>query len=281
MPHLSRRTFLRGALATLASGVGAGLYAGVVQPGWLSVTRLELPLRGLPEAFAGFRIAQLSDLHFGPFVGPAHVEAAVEQVLALHADAVVITGDLVSRVTHGEPDMIVQALSRLRAPQGVFVVLGNHDWWSGADLVTQALRRAGIAVLRNTHTTWQRDGRRLYLAGVDDVWCGRHDLAAALGGVPPGGAVIALVHEPDYADEVARDRRVVLQLSGHSHGGQVCVPGYGCLRLPSWGRKYPRGLYRVRDLTLYTNRGLGVVTWPFRLACRPEVTVFTLAAGGV
>jgi predicted MPP superfamily phosphohydrolase len=270
----SRRTFLCGAVAALASG--AGLYAGVIEPGWLSVTRLDLPLRRWPDAFAGFTIAQVSDLHFGPFIRPKHIDAAVDRVLALNPDAVVITGDLVSRVTHGEPDMIVQSLSRLRAPQGVFAVLGNHDWWSGAAVVTRALRCAGITVLANTHHAWQRGGQRLYLAGVDDVWCRKHDLAAALEGIPADGAVVTLVHEPDYADEVAGEPRVCLQLSGHSHGGQVCVPFGGALRLPSWGRKYPRGLYRVRDLTLYTNRGLGVVNWPFRFACRPEVTLFTL-----
>ena len=103
-----------------------------------------------------------------------------------------------------------------------------------------------------------------------------NDLQHALAGIPADAAVIALVHEPDYADIVARDSRVILQLSGHSHGGQVCLPFYGGLHFPSWGKKYTSGLYQVGDLTLYTNRGVGMVIVPIRLACRPEVTLFTL-----
>jgi uncharacterized protein len=277
MPRLTRRHFLYGTFASVSScGVGACVYGYTIEPGWLDVTRLKLTFSKLPDAFAGFTIAQISDLHFGPFIQPAHIDPVVDQALALDADAVVITGDLVSRIDHGEPDMIVQTLSRLRAPHGVFATLGNHDWWSGAPVVTQALRRAGVTVLSNAHHAWRRGGQSLYLAGVDDVWCGKHDLRAALAGIPADGAVIALVHEPDYADVIAHDPRVLLQLSGHSHGGQVRIPFGGALRLPTWGKKYPLGPYQIRDLTLYTNRGIGVVSCPVRFACRPEVTVLTL-----
>jgi uncharacterized protein len=276
MRLLTRRRFLGGMAISMASGMAVSVYASIIEPSWLDVTHIDLPLGKLPDAFAGFTIAQISDLHFGPFIQPPHIDPVIDQVLALHADAIVITGDLVSRISHGEPDMIVQTLSRLRADHGVFAILGNHDWWSGARVVTKALQRAGITVLSNCHHAWQRSGQRLSLAGVDDVWCGKHDLTAALRGIPADETVIALVHEPDYADEVANDPRVVLQLSGHSHGGQVRVPFGGALRLPSWGKKYPCGRYRIRDLTLYTNRGIGVVSWPVRFACRPEVTLFTL-----
>jgi len=276
MPLLTRRTFLRSAFGSLATGAAACTYAGFIEPTWLDVTRLDMPLRNLPDAFAGFTIAQISDLHLGPYIQPTHMDPVVDRVLSLNADAVVITGDVVSRISHGEPEMIEQSLSRLRAPHGVFATLGNHDWWSGAAVVTDALRRAGITVLSNTHHVWARGGQRLYLAGLDDVWCRRQDLTAALRGVPADGAAVALVHEPDYADEVANDPRVLLQLSGHSHGGQVRVPLCGALRLVTWGRKYPCGLYQVGDMKLYTNRGIGVVTWPVRFACRPEVTLFKL-----
>lgn len=276
MASMTRRAFLRGSLATAGAGIGTYLYARTVEPTWLDIVHVEMPLRNLPNAFADFTIAQISDLHLGPYVQPAYIDTVVDSVLALNADAIVITGDFVSRVTQGEPDMLVQTLSRLQAPDGVHAILGNHDWWENGPLIADSLRRAGVNVLSNKNLNWRRDGQTLYLAGVDDVWCGKNDLHAALYGIPADAAVVALVHEPDFADIVAQDARVILQLSGHSHGGQVCVPFYGGLHFPRWAKKYTSGLYQVGDLTLYTNRGIGMVVWPIRFACRPEVTLFSL-----
>jgi uncharacterized protein len=276
MSLITRRAFLRGGLATMAGGGGAYLYARTIEPEWLEIVKIELPLRGLPDAFGGFTIAQISDLHFGPLVEPAYVETVVQTVQDLGADAIVVTGDIVSRVNRGEPDLIVQTLSRLQAPEGVFAVLGNHDWWQNAPLVSESLRRAGITVLSNEHVALQSDGQTLYLAGVDDVWNGKDDFPASLNGIPADSAVITLVHVPDFADVVANDPRVILQLSGHTHGGQVRLPFYGGVYFPTWGRKYTMGLYQIRDLTLYTNRSIGMVGTPVRFICRPEATLFTL-----
>lgn len=276
MPLLSRRNFLG---ATLASCTGLGgmyVYGRTVEPGWLEVVRKELPLRNLPDAFAGFTIAQISDLHFGPLVSLGHIESALDEVLKFNADAIVITGDIITRVNQGEPEMIVQTLSRLRAPHGVFAILGNHDWWEGASTVTASLERAGVEVLSNRNLPIRRGGQTLHLAGIDDVWCDKHDVAAALHGIPDNAAIVALVHEPDFADTLAEDPRVILQLSGHSHGGQVRVPFLGGIYFPPFGRKYSLGQYQIRGLTLYTNRGIGVVNRPIRFACRPEVTLHTL-----
>ena len=139
MASISRRTFLRGSLAI--ASVGSFLYGWTVEPTRLDVVRVELPLRNLPDAFAEFSIAQISDLHFGRNTELDFMESVVDSVLALNADAVVITGDLVSRVTDGEPDMLVQTLSRLHAPHGVHAVLGNHDWWVNGPLVIESLPR--------------------------------------------------------------------------------------------------------------------------------------------
>jgi predicted MPP superfamily phosphohydrolase len=274
MPLVTRRKFLCGAVAAVAGVYG---YARLLEPGWLDVTRLELPLQKLPDAFAGVTIAQISDLHFGPFMQAPEMAQVVEHVNSAEPDLIVITGDLVSRVDQGEPGMIVETLRRWRAPLGVYAILGNHDWWEGASTVSDALARAGVVVLSNRNVPLKRDGQTLHLAGVDDVWCGKHDLTAALAGIPARSAVIALVHEPDFADTLAGDARVLLQLSGHSHGGQVRVPFCGGIWYPPWARKYPRGLYAIRDLTLYTNRGIGMVSRPIRFACRPEITFLTLS----
>jgi predicted MPP superfamily phosphohydrolase len=207
------------------------------------------------------------------------IEPAVETVLSLEPDVIVVTGDFVTRVSHGEPDMIEQTLSRLHAPYGVFAVLGNHDWWENASFVRDAVKQTGIRDLNNEHISWQRGGQSLYLAGLDDVLCGKQDFAAALRGIPAGAAIVALIHEPDYADVTANDPRVILQLSGHSHGGQVRVPYIGGIMFPPLGRKYTIGLNYVRDLVVYTNRGIGVIGPPIRVACRPEITLFTLKPG--
>jgi predicted MPP superfamily phosphohydrolase len=155
----------------------------------------------------------------------------------------------------------------------VLACLGNHDHWTDADAVAGALTDAGITVLRNAARE-VADG--LWVAAVDDVWERYADLEKALEGVPAGATVVLLAHEPDYADEVAADGRVSLQLSGHSHGGQVRLPFAGPLVLPYLGRKYPAGLYRVGEMWLYVNRGVGLVSPAVRFNCRPEVTVLRL-----
>jgi predicted MPP superfamily phosphohydrolase len=277
---ISRRGFLRNALRGAAgmsfAGIGTYAYAAKLEAFWFEVVRKEIVLRGLPEAFAGFTIAHISDLHFGRLVRPADLAPAVAEVQSLGADAIVITGDLVSRANCDEPDMIVETVSQLSAPHGLFAVLGNHDWWADGPLVADSLRRAGATVLENDNTVWHRDGQSLYVAGVDDVCVHRHDLPNALAGVPYSAKAVVLVHEPDFADLAASDPRVLLQLSGHSHGGQVCVPGYGGLRFPPWARQYPCGLYTIGGTTLYTNRGLGMIGLPIRFCCRPEITLLTL-----
>jgi predicted MPP superfamily phosphohydrolase len=277
---MTRRGFLARTLqlgaGLTAAGLASGVYASQVEPWWLDVVHEDVALARLPDAYAGLTIAQISDLHFGRYITAKDIDPVVDAVNALAPDVVVITGDLVSRVDRGEPDMIVQTLSRLCARDGVYAVLGNHDWWVDAPLVADALRRAGVTVLQNEHVTLGRGGRPLSLAGVDDVWRRRDDLPAALAGIPSDAATLLLAHEPDFADTVARDPRVVLQLSGHSHGGQVRVPFHGGLHFPPWARKYPMGRYRIADLTLYTNRGIGMVSIPVRLFCRPEITLFTL-----
>lgn len=280
MPLLTRRNFLLGSVGSLATVGGAYAYGRWIERTWLDIVYLDMPLRRLPDGFAGFRIVQISDLHFGAKLPADYLESVLDAVSGLAADAIVITGDIASSLDNGEAEWITQSLSRLRAPQGVFAVLGNHDWWENGLLVTRSLTRANITVLSNMNIPLHRDGGTLYLAGVDDVWCDKHDLTAALRAIPSNAAVVALVHEPDYADTVSHDERVILQLSGHSHGGQVRVPFTGALYFPPMAEKYPLGQYTINGLTLYTNRGIGVVSRPIRFACRPEVTVFTLRPVG-
>lgn len=243
-------------------------------------------LNRFPEPLERLRVVQISDLHFGPFTGAPEVRAAVELANAAAADIIVLTGDFVTSTwlwkwvkrdaSQAEP--CAEMLRDLRARHGIYAVLGNHDWATDPDFVAGALESAGIRVLRNESVAIEDGGGRIWVAGVDGAFYGHADMAATLAAVPSNEPVILLAHEPDFADEAAHFS-VDLQLSGHSHAGQICAPGLGPLYLPPMGKKYPAGAYRVGEMLLYTNRGLGVHGVPLRLLAPPEVSLFEVSAG--
>jgi predicted MPP superfamily phosphohydrolase len=165
-------------------------------------------------------------------------------------------------------------LNKLRAEFGVMSVIGNHDGNTDPDRVKQILRAEGLPVMYDEHKAIERDGKRIWIVGLDDN-PDETDLRPALKGIPADECVVVLAHEPDVADFISR-YPVDLQLSGHSHGGQVRLPLIGPAYLPPLGRKYPQGLRMVGPLTLYTNVGIGTMGLPVRLNCPPEVTLLTL-----
>jgi predicted MPP superfamily phosphohydrolase len=158
---------------------------------------------------------------------------------------------------------------------GRFSILGNHDAASDPARVVRTLRDHHSPVLLNHSIPLERGKDRIWLAGIDDALAGRPDLGLALTNIPSAECTVLLAHEPDFADEASL-LPVDLQLSGHSHGGQVWLPGIGAPWLPPLGRRYPRGLYKVGDMTLYTNIGIGTIRAPIRLNCPPEITLITL-----
>lgn len=256
---------------------GLYYYSSRVETEDLRVERVRIPVPGLPAGLDGFKIAFLSDFHLFPHTRIELIERAVATANALKPDLALLGGDYVLR----RADSIFElapVLARLDATCGVFSILGNHDHWRGLATVEQGLRESRIPVLRNRGVTLPVGSDRLFLAGVDDGWVKRHDLAAAMDGAPSGVPAVVLMHEPDFADQFSADRRISLQLSGHSHGGQVRFPFIGSPFLPPYGRKYDKGLYRVGPMWLYTNVGIGV-TAPVRLNCPPEVSEITLVAG--
>ncbi len=276
---LTRRTFLR---RTLAAGLGLGLagaacgsYARLLEPRWFDVEEVTIPLPRLPRTLDGLTIAHLSDLHLGPYLGAAELAHAVEMVQRLSPQLVVISGDFVSRGSEWQREEMLAPLAALQAVSGVFAVLGNHDHWTDPAWVAATVQRLGVTVLSNSAHRLSDSEHGLWLIGVDDIWVGAEDLERALVGVPESSCRLLLAHEPDFADKAAR-WGIDLQLSGHSHGGQVRLPLLGAPLLPLWGRKYPIGLQRAGDTWVYTNRGLGVIEPPVRFNCRPEVTLLTL-----
>jgi uncharacterized protein len=281
---VNRRNFLKAALAAGALAVAAE--SAILEPNHPKLVRIELPLARLPEAWNGLKIAQLSDLHYDEYFPAAPIRKAVDMVNGLNADLVVLTGDFVTvplfkKYLGGRKraarfiEPCANLLAQVRARRGVLAILGNHDAGSDPNRITEALQAKGITVLRNRSIPFEEAGQRLWLAGLDDVLEERSDLDLTLRAVPKSEPVILLAHEPDYANFVSH-YPVDLQLSGHSHGGQVRFPLIGAPYLPPLGTKYPRGLHRIRGLTLYTNAGIGTIRLPVRFCCPPEVTLFRL-----
>ncbi len=245
-----------------------------IPPAWhpdesLEVSEHRICLAGLPEAFHGFRVVQITDIHHGLFLPLQAVSDAVELANALQPDLIALTGDFVTySPAYIEP--VASVLGRLRARHGVYAVLGNHDFRVGAGAVARALRHEGIEVLRNRHTTIRRRGESLHVAGIDDLRY-HADLPRALRGIPFGSPTVLLSHNPGIIRQAA-ERRVSLVLSGHTHGGQV--------NLPVVGNVYSRGRRRMRfkvgwdclgATQIYVSRGIGTVVVPLRYRCPAEI----------
>ena len=270
-------------LAGAAALIGAGglLYAREVEPRRLEVVRLELTLPRLAATFDGYRIVQIGDLHLDDWSKPERLDRTAEMVNEERPDLVVVTGDFASYSARRlDTGRLVGALRRLSAPDGVLAILGNHDYLTDAKLIRQCIREAGLTELINEVVTLERGGSELHVAGIDDVMEGRSRLDLVLGELPESGAAVLLAHEPDFADVAAATGRFDLQLSGHSHGGQVRVPLLGRAVLPPFSQRYTRGLHRVGGMLVYTNRGLGTVHARLRFGCRPEITALTLCSPG-
>jgi uncharacterized protein len=277
---ITRRKFIR--VAATAGVAALAVDSVLLEPNRPRIVRREITLRRWPARLEGFTVALLSDFHYDPHFSVHPLRSAIGMVNGLRPDLIVLAGDFVSLPWFGDPvaaasaaEPCAQLLRQMQAPHGLWAVMGNHDAFTDPDRVTGALRAAGIHVLSNQSFPIERDGARFWLSGVDDVLAKKADLDATLHHVPADEAVVLLAHEPDYADHAAR-YPVDLQLSGHSHGGQVRLPLLPPLFLPELARKYIWGLYKIGGLSLYTNPGLGTVGVPVRWNCPPEITLLTL-----
>ena len=282
--HITRRRFL---IASAWAGAGLALYAGEIERHWIEISRRDVFLPGLPAAFDGFRVAQLSDIHLDQFTEPFLLRDAVNHINRLNPDAVFLTGDYVThellpkRFSIGPAWQCARLLNNLQCPNR-YAVLGNHDVMIGRKHVVAALSANGITVLDNAYLHIERAGGRFWLAGLDDPVAGNPDPGAAIPASirnVPHEPIVLICHAPDYADQLLTHpagNAVALMVSGHTHGGQIRLPFFGPLALPELGRKYVEGWFRMGDLQLYVNRGLGTVGVPFRFDCPPEITLLTL-----
>jgi uncharacterized protein len=275
-----RRVVLSRGIAGLAGVASLGLAGfGVASAlGQVGVSKVRVPLSRLPNSLSGFRIAQLSDLHIGPTLGKSWLASVVATVNAEKPDLVVITGDLVDGSVK-ELREHVAPLRDLVAEHGVFFVTGNHEYYSGVDEWLSELGRLGVRVLRNERVAIGSGEGSFDLAGVDD-WSahrfgGGHgaDLKRALAGRDPSRELVLLAHQPKQVLEAA-ERGVGLQLSGHTHGGQI-FPWNFLVRLD---QPYVAGLDRLRDTMIYVSRGTGYWGPPMRVGAPPEIALLELAS---
>ncbi len=257
------------------AAAGCAGYAYFAERGWLKQERIEIAINDLPAGREGFRIVQLTDIHHERFMPDSTLAAMVEQANALKPDLIALTGDFVT-ASSGGVDRLARFLAELRATEGVFGCFGNHDVWNGRRAIGEALSKANVRMLVDGSQRIDGPGGSILLAGLDSAWAGRPKLHRAVADRRRREPVILLMHEPDYFDFVFPTGQVALQLSGHTHGGQVALPLWGALHLPRWGKKYERGHFVRQSSQLYVSRGVGCTGLPFRFASRPEITEIVL-----
>ena len=264
-------------LWTYVAGLIVCGYGILIRRRWFHVREVDVPIQGLDPSFDGFRVAHLSDLHIGTNTPKSWGLRWVAAANRVAPDIAVVTGDMVSSGTAFHDD-IAEVVSELRAKDGVFVSMGNHDYFGDGDPLITRIRARGVTVLRNQGVVLERGGKQLFLAGIDDTWTQRDDLDAALAECPKDTQVVLLAHDPERFRQAAK-RDIALTLAGHTHGGQIAFPFLSrWISLSHLTHHFHQGLYRIGRSTLYVHPGLGTTGPPMRLGVAPIVAILTLRA---
>tara|TARA_R110002096_G_scaffold261041_3_gene454311 strand:- start:1910 stop:2722 length:813 start_codon:yes stop_codon:yes gene_type:complete len=268
---MTRRQWLA-RIGFYGSPMAAFGYGSLVEKQWIDLNRVDVPLSPRHGHLDGMTVAVLGDFHHDDFGDDQLIERAVTAINDEGVDLIMLVGDYISNdVSAAEP--LCHELRNLRSKFGCFGILGNHDCWNLDRNLLQYLEAAGIRLLVNESVEFDD----FAVTGLDSIWGGSPSMAWAKREVPPEKPILLGWHEPDTFDNYQEDN-IVLQMSGHTHGGQVCAPVYGPVLLPDYGKKYPYGLYRDDERALYVTRGIGTITIPTRFLCRPEVAILTLKA---
>ena len=265
-----------GAATAVAGGLAGAVYGALIEPRRVRVRRLDLPLPSWPTGLDGLRVAVVSDLHAGgPHVNADRVEQIVGRVNRERPDLIALLGDYLDPdVAFGgeiAPDEVADRLADLRAPLGVFAVLGNHDWEGDTERVRRTLREWGIEVLENDAASVERGGDVLWIVGLGDTSKPGVGAEAPFALVPERAPLVVLAHDPDVFPDLPK--RATLTLAGHTHGGQVNIPLVRDIVVPA---RYRAGLFDEGGRRLFVSRGVGEARWPVRIAAPPEIAVLKL-----
>jgi len=288
---ISRRKFLYAGIATVSAAAITGCVSGIVTRKNVQITYRTIELPNLPPAFKGLKITLASDIHSSPYMTLEDMQEIASLINKLKSDVILLPGDFVT--THkNELAPAVEALSVLHAPMGIYATTGNHEFYVDADLVSEGIESIGIRMMRNENFALEKDGQKLYLLGIDDIFDNdviaytegkpAEHVEALFKGVPDNAATILMCHKPYRFDEFAKTN-TGLMLSGHTHGGQIVFGRFGesVLCLSSMASKYVEGHFEINAGTkrtqMYVSRGLGTVALPMRFNCPPEITQITLA----
>lgn len=283
-PLTRREFFARASAGAFILAGGATLtWGSFIEPLRLKVRRFEIPIAGLPPALDGLTVGHFADSHYGPYVSLPFIQRAIARLNALQPDLIVLAGDYVHRTTRAIPQGI-GVLAALKARLGIVAVLGNHDHWEDAAAIRRRFRQIGIPLLDNDRRflspaglSAEPDADAICVAGVGDLWEDWQGFEPALGGVPAAMPRLLLSHNPDAAERVPESLRIDLMLSGHTHGGQVRIPGLGTPVVPSaFGQKYAGGLVAGPRCPVVVTRGVGMTILPLRLGVPPEIGLITL-----
>jgi uncharacterized protein len=268
---------IRLALVAVAILFATSVYAQGVEPRWFAIKTIDVKLAGLDPAFEGYKIVQLTDLHArSAIMNRAALEKVAQLANQQQPDLIALTGDYITRGADKSEEMLTNAFKQLKAKDGIVAIMGNHDRGEDSAPLERAFATSNIKLLNNAVHSIERQGRLLNIAGVDDVWFQRANLPQTISQLPNTGANILLAHEPDFGDFAAASFRFELQLSGHSHGGQIVLP-FAPRVTPPWGKKYINGLYQIGLMQLYVSPGVGTTGPPkARFNCRPEISVIVL-----
>ncbi len=230
----------------------------------------------IDNEFGNYKIVHITDIHLGQWITKEKLDGVVKIINQLEPDTIVLTGDYVSYQADKYLEDLQDSLTQLEAKDAKLSVLGNHDYWTNPDAIKGILKKSNIINLENEIHTITRNNKKLQIAGIDCVTEGKDDITKIEEKLNKNYPAIMLVHEPDFADTTCKLDSFILQLSGHSHGGQIMVPR---IRTPIRGknfRKYPVGKYQVNNMIQYTNRGIGTNMFWFRINCPPEITEIKL-----
>lgn len=286
-PRVRRGT--RMALKTLGAGLAYGAF---IEPHWIEITTISIVVPDLPPALDGYRIAHLTDLHYNIAAGKNFLRRVVAKTNLLDVDMVALTGDFIGY----NPRNLYRCmalLSDIQAPDGCWVVRGNHDYHATLDDMKSACRDVGFRLLENQHAlvrpsrhrvrqgqSFELDNRgSMVIAGVGDLWLGDCRPGKALEGADSTLPTVLLSHNPHGADLLVEDHHVDLVLSGHTHGGQIRPLGRALGCFSDGSSKYVSGLVRTGDTSVYISRGVGTSAFRFRWNCRPEIALIELHAG--